>query len=78
MTSSHMAHDWHNIGITYDLESYLLRAIEQVYYRKVRDCLREMLSLWLENATTPPTWEELAVALEGADYPGIASKARNM
>ena len=74
---SPLAHDWHNIGIMLSLESHLLKDIER-NYRMVKDCLREMLSLWLSNATPSPRWEELAQALEDADYQGIARKVRRV
>ena len=72
-----MASDWHNIGVMLNLENHSLKEIE-CNYRMVRDCLREMLSQWLNRAIPPPTWEELAEALEDADHQGTARKIRRV
>jgi len=69
-----LAHDWQNIGIMLNLDGHLLKEIEHDY-RKVRDCLREMLSLWLSGT---PTWKELAQALDDSDYQGMARKVRRV
>ena len=70
-----LAYDWQNIGILLNLENNSLKEIDINCKGKARDCLREMLSLWLVRAIPPPTWEELAEAVEPTDQT-IAHKIR--
>ena len=70
-----LAYDWQNIGILLNLENNSLKAIHRGCNGIPEDCLREMLDLWLMNAVIPPTWEELAEAVEPTDQT-IARKIR--
>ena len=70
-----LAYDWQNIGILLNLENNSLKEIDLNCRGKAKDCLREMLSLWLVRAISPPTWEELAEAVEPTDQT-IAHKIR--
>ena len=70
-----LAYDWQNIGILLNLENNSLKEIDINYRGKPKDCLREMLNLWLVRAIPPPTWEELAEAVEPTDQT-IAHKIR--
>ena len=58
-----LAADWINIGILLGLEEDLLQEIKQ-NERQERNCLRVMLSAWLETEDPPPTWNGLAEAVE--------------
>ena len=69
-----LAYDWFNIGILLNLEYYCLKNIEY-NYKRCQDCLREMLSEWHKRVDPPPSWEELAGAVELTDQ-GIARKIR--
>ena len=69
-----IAYDWHNIGIQLNLENDSLKGIRYDCQGVAKDCLREMLSQWLNRAIPPPTWQELAEALEIVDHQGIARK----
>ena len=70
-----LAYDWQNIGILLKLENNSLKEIDLNCKGKARDCLRETLNLWLVRAIPPPTWEELAEAVEPTDQT-IAHKIR--
>ena len=70
-----LAYDWQNIGILLNLENNSLKEIDMNCKGKARDSLRETLSLWLARAIPPPTWEELAEAVEFTDQT-IAHKIR--
>ena len=70
-----LAYDWQNIGILLNLENNSLKEIDMNCKGKAKDCLRETLSLWLVRAIPPPTWEELAEAVEPTDQT-IAHKIR--
>ena len=71
-----LAHDWFNIGILLNLEDHFLKNIKYSHYNhSLQDCLREMLSEWHKRVDPPPSWEELAGAVELTDQ-GIARKIR--
>ena len=70
-----LAYDWQNIGVLLKLENNSLKEIDLCCNSRPQDCLREMLNLWLMNAVIPPTWEELAEAVEPTDQT-IARKIR--
>ena len=70
-----LAYNWQNIGVLLNLENNSLKAIHRGCNGIPEDCLREMLDLWLMNAVIPPTWEELAEAVEPTDQT-IARKIR--
>ena len=71
-----LAHDWYNIGILLNFEDHCLKNIKYSHYNhSLQDCLREMLSEWHKRANPPPSWEELAGAVELTDQ-GIARKIR--
>ena len=70
-----LAYDWQNIGILLNLENNSLKAIYRGCNGIPEDCLREILDLWLMNGVIPPTWEELAEAVEPTDQT-IARKIR--
>ena len=70
-----LAHDWCNIGILLNLEDHCLKNIKYSHYNhSLQDCLWEM-SEWHKRVDPPPSWEELAGAVELTDQ-GIARKIR--
>ena len=68
-----LASEWENIGLFLKLENFedLIDAS-----RTKASCLRETLKLWLNRVDPPPTWEELAKAVDPFD-PNIAAKVRS-
>ena len=58
-----LATDWINIGVLLGIEEDILQEIQQKE-RQERNCLRVMLSKWLKSEDPPPTWCDLAEAVE--------------
>ncbi len=57
---------WMTIGVFLEVDDGTLKAIE-VDYDFVDDRLREMITAWLDQVSTPPTWNALADAVEVMD-----------
>ena len=60
------ADEWHNIGVFLDVPAGDLQTIAKDNSRS-RDCLREMLEVWLKQTHPRPTWKGLAEAVEPID-----------
>ena len=60
------ADEWHNIGVFLDIPAGVLQTIAKDNSRS-RDCLREMLVVWLKQTHPQPTWKALAEAVETID-----------
>ena len=68
-----LASEWENIGLCLGLCDF-----EDSIKAKAKtppSCLREMLKLWLNRVDPPPTWKELAEAVEPFDG-DIATKIK--
>ena len=65
-----IACEWENIGTLLRISPDQLSNIGHDYNR-ARDCLREMVKLWLKQVTICPTWQSLADAVSVFD-PKIA------
>lgn len=60
------ADEWENIGVFLDVPEGVLNTIAKDNSRS-RDCLREMLKVWLKQIDPRPTWKALAEAVEKID-----------
>ena len=60
------ADEWQNIGVFLGLPAGVLQTIAKDNSRS-RDCLREMLGVWLKQTNPRPTWKALAEAVEPID-----------
>ena len=69
-----LAEDRKSIGVLLGLENNRLKCIGYDYNGKAKDCLQEMLALWLKHAFPPTTWNELAEAVEDAGHLEVARK----
>ena len=70
-----IAYDWKDIGRHLKLTNHSLKEIYHDSDGTANNCLRLMLHKWLKRAIPPPTWEELAEAVENTDQT-IARKIR--
>ena len=52
---------WHSLGLALDLEKYRLDVIHIDHRGNVRDCLKAMISLWLDTGNA--SWRALVKAL---------------
>ena len=68
-----LASEWENIALCLELGNFedLIDAP-----RTEASCLREILKSWLSRVDPPPTWEELAKAVDPFDS-NIAAKIRS-
>ena len=72
-----IAHDWKTIGTLLEVEHHSLETIKRDNMGISKDCLRVLLHQWLDRVSPPPTWEELAEAVEHTDQT-IAHKIRKI
>ena len=70
-----IAYDWKDIGRHLKLTNHSLKEIYHDSDCTANNCLLLMLKKWLTRAIPPPTWEELAEAVENTDET-IARKIR--
>ena len=70
-----IAYDWEDIGRHLKLTNHSLKEIYHDSDCTANNCLLLMLKKWLTRAIPPPTWEELAEAVENTDQ-SIARKIR--
>ena len=61
-----LAKEWENIGLCLGLED-ITNSFNASIETSAASCLRETLKLWLNRVNPPPTWEELAEAVEPFD-----------
>ena len=70
-----IAYDWKDIGRHLKLTNHSLKEIYHDSDGTANNCLLLILHKWLKRAIPPPTWEELAEAVENTDQT-IARKIR--
>lgn len=71
-----VAHEWERIGIHLNIEEGELEAIKYNTKFDCKNCLREMLRIWLRR-TDPPSWSAIADALELLEHQDIADNLRS-
>lgn len=59
-----LASEWQNIGIFLGIPEGELKVIKGDNYNKAKDCLREMISMWLRMINPKPTLEALVEAVK--------------
>ena len=72
-----LASDWKNIGIILELEHSELNTIQADYPNQSRNCLREMLNIWLKQSHPEPTWQAIAEAVDLLDDKQKAKEIRD-
>ena len=69
---------WHPIGIYLEIPEGQLNATDAKHHGDPQKCLMAMLTeSWLPRVNPPPTWQDLAEAVEFVGYPDVAQKLRN-
>ena len=58
-----IAVEWNNIGALLGIDENKLKAIKSEQ-QQVNNCLRAMISEWLNGVTPSPTWSKLADVVE--------------
>lgn len=59
-----LAGEWQNIGVLLNIPDGSLDNIREANHHQPRDCLREMIKIWLAMIDPEPTWESLVKAVE--------------
>ena len=70
------AKHWHNIGSLLEISETTLEQIEADYPGDCQQCVREMIKSWLKQVDPPPSWKDLAEAVEIIN-PCLAKKILN-
>ena len=66
---------WHPIGVYLEISDAQLNAIDAKHRGDPQKCLMAMLTeSWLPRVSPPPTWQEIAEAVEFVGYPDVAQK----
>ena len=69
---------WFDLGLNLGLKHLLLARIRGDFQNQAAECLREMLTEWLKNATPRATVEGLVRALELAKCHDVAEQVRKV
>ena len=73
-----MPDKWQPIGIYLEIPEAHLIAIEKRNHGDPQKCLMAMLTEgWLPRVSPPPTWHDLAEAVEIVGCPDVAQKLRD-
>ena len=70
------ARHWHNIGSLLEVPELTLEQIEADYPGDCQQCIREMIKSWLKQVDPPPSWKNLADAVQVIN-PCLAKKILN-
>ena len=69
---------WRPIGIYLEIPDAHLKTIEEKHHNDPQKCLMAMLTeKWLPRVSPPPTWQDLAEAVEFVGYPDVAQELRD-
>jgi hypothetical protein len=69
------ASEWMNIGVFLDIDTGRLDNVKAENHT-VKDCLREMLKIWLNKISCIPSWAEIADAIELLGDQSLADQLR--
>ena len=67
---------WEDIGILLGIDPGRLDAIKTAENHSAQSCLREMLKIWLEGVSPPPSWAAIADAIELLGDQNLADQLR--
>ena len=69
---------WHPIGVYLEISEGQLNSIDAKHRGDPQKCLMAMLTeSWLPRVSPPPTWQEIAEAVEFVGYPNVAHTLRD-
>ena len=72
-----VANEWEEIGIQLEIEYSQLEYIRSDNAGDSIACLHEMLRVWLSRVAPPPSWSEMADALDMLGHEDIATHLRS-
>ena len=65
---------WEPLGIFLGLDSHFLENIEHDHPRNAKQCLVEVLKLWLKQSDPEPSWSALVETLQQLDEEKLAQR----
>ena len=68
---------WEYIGLELEIDDGELKQIKANNAGNTKDCLLEMLRVWLKQTNPPPSWSAIADAIEQQGSSAIATKLRS-
>ena len=73
---SKVSNDWQDIGFLLDIEEGQLIQIKSDNAGECNQCLLEVLRIWLSRVDPPPSWSDIAEALEILEHTELATNLR--
>ena len=75
--STKAADKWEDIGIMLGIKTSDLDAIKSAESQISQSCLREMLKLYLQKDSPPPSWTAIVEALEFVGEESLAAQVKS-
>ena len=72
-----IAKKWEDIGIQLDIDDDLLGKVKSDNHGDSKNCLREMLRIWVKNMDPQPSWTDLAEALKVLEEDEVAQRLKD-
>ena len=72
-----IADKWEDIGIQLDIDDDLLGKVKSDNHGDSKNCLREMLRIWVKKVDPQPSWTDLAEALKVLEEDELAQRLKD-
>ena len=72
-----IADKWEDIGIQLDIDDDLLGKVKSDNHGDSKNCLREMLRIWVKKVDPQPSWTDLAEALGFLEEDEVAQRLKD-
>ena len=72
-----IAKKWEDIGIQLDIDDDLLVKVKSDNHEDNKNCLREMLRIWVKKVDPQPSWTDLAESLGFLEEDELAQRLKD-
>ena len=72
-----IAKKWEDIGIQLDIDDDVLVKVKSDNHGESKNCLREMLRIWVKKVDPQPSWTNLAEALKVLEEDELAQRLKD-
>ena len=72
-----IADKWEDIGIQLDIDDDLLVKVKSDNHGDSKNCLREMLRIWVKKVDPQPSWTDLAEALKVLEEDEVTQRLKD-
>lgn len=72
-----VASDWDRIALLLKIPAAQRRNIQRDKNHSCESCLGEMLDIWVQQTSPPPSWKDLAEALDTEEHTKLAKAVRD-